>query len=123
MFRVQEQLTRIRPEDVNASTAVDLQGKAQQVIKTIDARTKELKAVEKKVDEVIMPKPIVDTTNTDTSTSPTGGGSSANSAVDIARQQLMLHSLPNSLNVTVNCVKLTMIWLKHCFVMSTSGRT
>ena len=77
VFRVQEQLTRIRPEDINASTAVDLQGKAQQIIGAIDNRIGELKKVEEQVEEVVKPLPTPDP---DPTPSPTGGGSTGGSS-------------------------------------------
>ena len=87
VFRVQEQLTRIRPEDVNASTAVQLQGKAQQIIGAIDNRIGELKELEEKVEEVVKPLPTPDPNPAPT---PTGGGSTGGAlsrAADDAERQ------------------------------------
>ncbi|QNJ03718.1 phage tail tape measure protein [Synechococcus sp. PROS-U-1] len=77
VFRVQEQLTRIRPEDINASSAVDLQGKAQKIISAVDNRIGELKKLEEKVEEVVKPLPIVDPDPDTTTSSGTGTGSGA----------------------------------------------
>ena len=85
VVRVQEQLTRIRPEDINASTAVELQGKAQAIITAVDDRIGELKKLEEKVEEVVKPLP---TPTPDPTPDPSSGSaSSASAAADDAQRK------------------------------------